>query len=85
MDATIRTSLPAQPATGQTVSFTEPVELAAAPLASGVPTVRLDEVWAGGLQEAKLSEGACMRFGDTQATCAGTSGVYSGVAPCGRA
>ena len=42
---------------------TDPTEVAAAPFASGVPTVRCAERWAGGLQDAKASGGPCTRVG----------------------
>ena len=58
-----------------TRSFTKPVELAAAPFASGVPTPSVEEVWAGGLQEPNESGGAWTRFGLVQAAWAGTSGT----------
>ena len=37
---------------------------APAPLASGVPTVRLDDRSAGGLHDPKASGGPCSLFGD---------------------
>jgi hypothetical protein len=41
------------------------VKFAAAPFASGLPTVMLVEDWLGGLHEGNASGGPCVRFGAT--------------------
>ena len=66
------------------VNLTSPEEFAAAPFASGVPTVRCGDAWAGGLQEGKVSDGPCVRLGAVHALYAGTSGTRMFAAPFGR-
>ena len=63
---------------------TKPVELAPAPFASGVPTVKKLELCVGGLQEGNASGGPCVRFGEPHGLYEGTSDTRSGVAPAGR-
>src|SRR5687767_14027890 len=67
-----------------TSSFTKPVMFAAAPLASGVPTVTEPDDWTGGLHDGNASGGPCVRFGVVHALYAGTRDTRSGVAPLGR-
>src|SRR5688572_7280912 len=74
--------VPALP--GSTCRRTEPTEFAAAPFASGLPTVRCDDDWTGGLQDGCASGGPCSRFGAVQGSYAGTSDMRSGPAPFGR-
>ena len=50
-------------ARGIAMNLTSPDEFAAAPFASGVPTVRCGDDWAGGLQEGNVSAGPCVRLG----------------------
>jgi hypothetical protein len=64
--------------------FTKPVLFAAAPLASGVPTVMDWDVWTGGLHDGNASGGPCVRLGVVHALYAGTSDTRNGVAPFGR-
>src|SRR3954452_3898482 len=67
-----------------TRSATLPLEAAAAPFASGVPTVSRGEVCAGGLHEPNDSGAACVRFGLVQGVKAGTRDANRGVAPLTR-
>jgi len=50
-----------------TLSVALPMKFAAAPLASGVPTVTFNEAWMGGAQEPNASGAPCVRFGLVQA------------------
>src|SRR6266540_1287083 len=82
MFAVIRTS------SGEVVltdSRIEPIELAAAPLASGAPTVSAFEVCTGGLQDGNAS-GAPWVLLPVPVHClkAGTSEALMGEAPLGR-
>src|SRR5262245_7169590 len=67
-----------------TSSLMKPTEFAAAPLASGVPTVMFVDGCTGGLHDGNASGGPCVRFGAVQATYAGTIDTRNGVAPLGR-
>jgi hypothetical protein len=57
---------------------------AAAPLASGVPTVTEPDVETGGLHDGNASGGPWVRFGAVHAAKAGTMETRIGVAPFGR-
>ena len=50
---------------GHTLKRANPTEPAAAPFASGVPTVTFGENCDGGLHEPKASGGPCSRLGDS--------------------
>ena len=63
---------------------TEPLKLAAAPFASGVPTVRFGETFCGDVQDPNDKGAPCVLFAALQAWYASTSEVRSGVAPLGR-
>ena len=65
-------------------NFSDATDWAAAPFASGVPTVRNDEAWTGGVHEGNASGGAWVRFGAMHGSKAGTSETRIGVAPAGR-
>ena len=67
-----------------TLSTKAPVEFAAAPFASGVPTVRKSEVGTGGPQEPNESGAPCVLFGAAQGLKAGTSEARKGEAPLAR-
>jgi hypothetical protein len=67
-----------------TSNLMNPTEFAAAPFASGVPTVKKLEGETGGLQEGNASGGPWVRFGAVHWLYAGTSGIRIGVAPFGR-
>ncbi len=67
-----------------TASLTDPVILAAAPFASGVPGVSAVDSCTGGLQDGWASGGPCIRFAEVHGWYAGTSGVRIGPAPAGR-
>src|SRR5688572_12826650 len=69
---------------GATSILKYPTELATAPLASGVPTVRKLEACTGGLHDGKASGGPCVRLGAVHELYAGTSDTRRGVAPLGR-
>jgi hypothetical protein len=58
--------------------------LAAAPFASGVPTVRLCDNCVAGLHDGNARGGPCVRFGAVQAVLAGTSDTRTGLAAFGR-
>jgi hypothetical protein len=62
----------------------EPTAFAAAPFASGEPTVMAVDDWTGGLHDGNASGGPCVRFGAAHALYAGTSDATIGVAPLGR-
>src|SRR5687768_2584212 len=66
------------------LSRTNPIELAAAPFASTVPTVSCDDCCWGGLQDPNPSGGPWVRFGDAHPAYAGTSAARRGDAPLGR-
>src|SRR3981189_1278534 len=68
----------------QTLSATEPVMLAPAEFASGVPTVRFPDACPGGAHDWKLSGAPWLRLVDLHRLNAGTSGRKVGVAPLGR-
>jgi uncharacterized protein len=68
----------------RTATLKNPWDLAGAPFASGVPTVKKFEAGAGGLQDGNASGGPCVRFVAVHWLNAGTSGTRIGVAPCGR-
>ena len=53
---------------GITLNLTQPEEFAAAPFASGVPTVSCADDCAGGLHDACPSGGPWVRFGLVQAS-----------------
>src|SRR5215207_11737451 len=61
-----------------------PTKPAAAPFASGVPTVTKLDDCTGGLHDGNASGGPCVRFGAVQVLYAGTKATRSGVAPFGR-
>jgi hypothetical protein len=67
-----------------TLILMNPTEFAAAPFASGEPTVNDVELWTGGLHDGNASGVPCVRFGDAHALYAGTTDARSGVAPFGR-
>src|SRR5690349_16204583 len=67
-----------------TFSVADPTMCAAAPLASGVPTVRKFEACVGGLQDGKASGEPWVLFGAVHCLKAGTSETRSGLAPFGR-
>src|SRR5687767_9727989 len=73
---------PGRPTT--TRSFTFASAFAAAPLASGEPTVIALDAWTGGLHDGNASGGPWVRFGAVHALYAGTIETRSGVAPFGR-
>jgi hypothetical protein len=56
-----------------TLSRRKPNELAAAPFASGVPTVRWLDVWLGGVHDGDARGDPCAELGAVQAVNAGTS------------
>ena len=62
----------------------EPLELAAAPFASGVPTVSHADSGTGPLQDGNASGGPCVRFGALHGLNATVRGTRIGVAPFGR-
>ncbi len=64
--------------------FRNPLEFAAAPFASGVPTVSHDDSGTGPLQAGNESGGPCVRFAAEHGLNAGVSGTRMGVAPLGR-
>jgi hypothetical protein len=60
------------------------IAFAAAPFASGEPTVMAVDDCTGGLHDGNASGGPCVRFGAAQALYAGTMDAAIGVAPLGR-
>src|SRR5436190_22706147 len=63
---------------------TNPVEFAAAPLASGDPIVRKFDVCTGGLQDGNARGAPCVLLGAPHALNAGTIDARIGDAPFGR-
>jgi hypothetical protein len=72
------------PGVAPTLTWKKPTDLAPAPLASGVPTVRKFDVCTGGAHDEKARGGPCVLFGAVHWSYAGTSATRSGVAPLGR-